>query len=362
MQAPSSTNTPNEARQQPIKFITLLLLVTATPFIIGPLIKSVYADSDIAQQVFYLLLMAGGYHQVASVYLYFDSDAKTIINRHKWYFYFWPLMIATSIMAFYIIDIPWLENYLLQIYATLTVYHYQKQNIGVYSLLAPAIGNGRMVTVERILIMAGGVVGMLIFSWPIERELFQGTILSTYKSTFETMSLLLLCLLTLYTLYFLSKNYLWVKPEKRQYLRSALLLALVTFFWPMFVIEDKQTAFFMYATAHGLQYYVFIAVASTNGNKVKQLLQTDYLKGVWFRYSHLLLFTVLTVLSAYIWKELYLASPPAILIFSESEIKKAIFGLASSISLIHYWIDGRIWKMRHEDSRIFVRSKFNFLF
>jgi hypothetical protein len=100
-----------------------------TPFIAGPLIRSVYSSSDIAQQLFYLMLMIGGYHQVASVYLYFDSDAKKIINRHKWYFYFWPLMIAASIMLFYLVDNLWLESYLLQAYAMLTIYHYQKQNI-----------------------------------------------------------------------------------------------------------------------------------------------------------------------------------------------------------------------------------------
>lgn len=366
MQAsPYTSNTINSNGQtgnKQLKFIILLLLATITPFIAGPLIRSVYSSSDIAQQLFYLMLMIGGYHQVASVYLYFDSDAKKIINRHKWYFYFWPLMIAASIMLFYLVDNLWLESYLLQAYAMLTIYHYQKQNIGVYSLLAPAIGAGRMLPIERGLIMGGAIVGMLVFTWPIDRTLFQGTILSTYKDSVTTFSLILLCLLTLYTIYYVSKNYLFIQATQRQYSRSALLLVLVTFFWPMFIIEDKQTAFFMYATAHGLQYYVFIAIASLNGDKVQHLLKAEHIKGVLFRYYNLILFIVLTVLSAYIWKQLYLIDPPALFNYSDAEIKRAIFGLASSISLIHYWIDGRIWKIRHDDSREFMRSKFQFLF
>lgn len=346
---------------KPTKFIILLLLATIIPFIAGPLIRSVYSGSDFSQHIFYLVLMVGGYHQVASVYLYFDSDAKKIINRHKWYFYFWPLMISASIMLFYLIDNLWLESYFLQSYAMLTIYHYQKQNIGVYSLLAPTLGSGRMMPVERGLIMGGAVVGMLVFTWPIDRSLFQGTLLSTYKDSIETFSLTLLCVLTLYTVYYISKNYLFSQTRQTQYARAALLLILVTFFWPMFIIEDKQTAFFMYATAHGLQYYVFIAIAAFNGDKIQHLLNTEHLKGILLRYYNLILFIVLTALSVYIWKELYLLNPPAIFNFSETEIKRSIFGLASSISLIHYWIDGRIWKIRHNDSREFMRSKFKFL-
>ncbi|MBT3813679.1 MAG: hypothetical protein HOE45_12200 [Gammaproteobacteria bacterium] len=358
----SLINSGDQPRNKPVIFITFLLLATALPFIAGPILRSVYSGSDVAQQLFYLLLMAGGYHQVASVYLYFDDDAKKIINQHTWYFYFWPLMIASSIMLFYLLDNLSLESYLLQIYAMLTIYHYQKQNIGVYSLLAPSVGFGRMLPIERGLIMGGALVGMLVFTWPIDRSLFQGTVLSTYKDSFEAASLILLCALTLYTSYFACKNYLFIAAAQRQYLRAALLLSLVTFFWPMFIVQDKQTAFFMYATAHGLQYYVFIAIASVNGDKIQKLLQTEHVKGVLFRHFNLILFIALTALSAYIWKQLYLINPPPIFNFSDTEIKRAIFGLASSISLIHYWIDGRIWKIRHDDSRIFMRSKFQFLF
>lgn len=355
-------NSGGQTRNKPVIFITFLLLATALPFIAGPILRSVYSGSDMAQQLFYLLLMIGGYHQVASVYLYFDSDARKIINQHKWYFYFWPLMISLSIMLFYLLDNLSLESYLLQIYAMLTIYHYQKQNIGVYSLLAPSIGTGRMLPIERGLIMGGALVGMLIFTWPIDRTLFQGTVLSTYKDSLEMLSLILLCTLTLYTCYFIGRNYLFIPPAQRQYLRAVLLLSLVTFFWPMFIVQDKQTAFFMYATAHGLQYYIFIAIASLNGDKVRQLLKAEQIRGALFRYYNLILFIVLTALSAYLWKQLYLVNPPAFLNFSDTEIKRAIFGLASSISLIHYWIDGRIWKIRHEDSREFMRSKFKFLF
>ncbi|TXL17427.1 hypothetical protein BMR04_05660 [Methylococcaceae bacterium HT3] len=358
----TTVDSNKQASNKPLKFIILLLLATVIPFIAGPLIRSVYSSSDIAQQLFYLLLMVGGYHQVASVYLYFDNDAKKIINQHKWYFYFWPLMIASSIMLFYLIDNLWLESYLLQAYAMLTIYHYQKQNIGVYSLLAPTLGKGRMMPIESGLIMGGALVGMLVFTWPIDRALFQGTILSTYKDSIETFSLILLCSLTLYTAYYVCKNYLFTQAPQRQYSRAALLLGLVTFFWPMFIVEDKQTAFFMYATAHGLQYYVFIAIASLNGDKVQQLLKTEHIKGVLFRYYNLLLFVILTALSAYIWKQLYQVNPPSVFNYSETEVKRVIFGLASSISLIHYWIDGRIWKIRHQDSREFMHSKFKFLF
>lgn len=366
MQATSDTsnaiNAQASTRKKPIKFILILLLATILPFVAGPFLHSVYASSEAAQQFFYLILMVGGYHQVASVYLYFDSDAKKIINQHKWYFYFWPLMIALSIMLFYLIDNLWLENYLLQIYAMLTIYHYQKQNIGVYSLLAPNIGTGRMLPFERYLILGGAIVGMLIFTWPIDRELFQGTILTHHKESVENFSLLLLCLLSIITLFFVSKKYLFVAAHQRQYLRAALLLLLVTFFWPMFIIEDKQTAFFMYATAHGLQYYVFIAIAAVNGDKVQRLMDSQRAKGRFFRGYNLILFIVLTALSAYLWKQLYQVNPSSVFNLSESEVKKAIFGLASSISLIHYWIDGRIWKIRHQDSREFMRSKFKFLF
>jgi len=366
MQTSSYTSTNIDRNEQagnkPTKFIMLLLLATAIPFFAGPLLHTVYSGSEAAQQLFYLVLMIGGYHQVASVYLYFDSDAKKIINQHKWYFYFWPLMIASSIMLFYLLDNLWLESYLLQIYAMLTIYHYQKQNIGVYSLLVPTLGKGRMTPIERGLIMGGAIVGMLVFTWPLKRTLFQGTILSTYKDSVTNFSLLLLCSLTLFTIYYVSKNYLFIQSSQRQYSRAALLLALVTFFWPMFIIEDKQTAFFMYATAHGLQYYVFIAIAALNGDKVQKLLKAEHIKGILFRYYNLILFVTLTALSAYLWKQLYLVNPPAIFNYSETEVKRAIFGLASSISLIHYWIDGRIWKIRHADSREFMRSKFMFLF
>jgi hypothetical protein len=60
-------------------------------------------------------------------------------------------MIAASIMLFYLVDNLWLESYLLQAYAMLTIYHYQKQNIGVYSLLAPAIGGVIVASNKRMM-------------------------------------------------------------------------------------------------------------------------------------------------------------------------------------------------------------------
>ena len=58
MQVPSYTSTNIDSQKQasnnPTGFISLLLLATAIPFILGPLLRNVYTDSEIAQQFFYL--------------------------------------------------------------------------------------------------------------------------------------------------------------------------------------------------------------------------------------------------------------------------------------------------------------------
>ncbi len=349
-------------KSNPDKFIILLLVVTVLPFLVAPFLQAVYADTFITQQIFSLLLLVGGGHQVASMYLYIDREAKNIINRHKLYFYFGPFVIALSCSIFFMLDNKLIENYFWTAFAMITIFHYQKQNIGVYSLLAPVVGIGRMVPIERFLIMGGAIVGMLVFGWPIGQTLFHGTVLFPFEGIIKNFSLLLLCSLTLFTIFYVFKNYLWIKKTQRQLLRGLILLGLVTFFWPMFVIEDKLTAFFMFASAHALQYFVFIVCSATNGNTVQQLLNTDHKKGVSLRWFNLAIFIVLTGFLMYLWKQLGNVDPFSFLLFTENEMKKAVLGFSTSITLIHYWVDSRIWKMRYADSREFVRSKFNFLF
>ncbi|TXL05542.1 hypothetical protein BMR09_09925, partial [Methylococcaceae bacterium CS3] len=60
----TTVHSNKQASNKPLKFTILLLLATVIPFIAGPLIRSVYSSSDIAQQLFYLLLMVGGYHRL----------------------------------------------------------------------------------------------------------------------------------------------------------------------------------------------------------------------------------------------------------------------------------------------------------
>lgn len=343
-------------------FVTILLAVTVLPFIAGPLLRSVYSNSAFAQHLFITLLLIGGVHQITSVYLYFDNDAKSIINKHKTYFYLGPIIIAILCASLFMANTQWIEDHFYTAFAMLTIFHYQKQNIGVYSLLAPVIGTGRMIPFERYLIMGGALVGMLVFASPVERTLFQGTFLFPFEKTIENLSLVLLCVLILFTVYFIVKNFLWTKRAQQQYLRAGLLFGLVIFFCPIFIIEDKLTAFFMYATAHGLQYFVFLASASLNGKKIQQILTIDPKKGRYFRTTNFIKYLILSILLAYLWKVLAAANPPSFLIFTEAEMKKGILGLSLSITLAHYWIDSRIWKMRHQDSREFVRSKFHFLF
>jgi len=229
-----------------------------------------------------------------------------------------------------------------------------------------------MRPIERKLIIAGGVCGMAVFAFPLGRTLLDGTVFKPLEPWLWNAAALLLVGLGVYCL-----RLLWLptstrgKPgasEADEYMRRPLrwlfLVVLVTYYWPLFVIENELMAFAMVGPAHGFQYLVIMSYVAAKKREATPEQETKLARTpLGIGWGRLLLFAGGTVLFAFASYQLGARFGTGGTASGHSrELGQFVTSAVLSVTLIHYWVDARMWKMSQPDSRQFIRSKLPFLF
>lgn len=317
---------------------TLLPLIglPITSYLVGPLtMDSVYWDISI---------LIGGYgHVAATLFFYFDDDAKDLRESQRAYFFAIPFLVVTSVTFSYHFGPTFVRGTIVLSFLAWLFYHYQKQNYGIILFISKGLTESVSRNLWRMLLLStiGGYFSFSRIPFGALNALTEKRVLvSGYNFSISVGGILY----TTAVMFYVAAGIvfciiLYQSPAiRRNYFAFFSTAAGFAFFLPTFFTELGALAiFWSFAFAHGIQYLIFVTVTATS----QPSNDSPRLKA-----KPILVF-IAAVLGG-----------GAIITFFEIHLA----GIAMGITCAHFIIDSRVWKLRHPKSRAYVFSKFSFLF
>lgn len=261
---------PAEAGQAPPEdllssgwFFPLLLAVSLIPYVWIPLSWDWFPElGGRPMATVALLFVASQAHVGASFFFYTDSEMRNFMLRERpWRFIGGVLgiIVAYPLVSILVDKIPagelqlTLAFLLISFYSAWQVHHYSRQSRGILSFLSKAESAPLSPTESRALSLTAlaGILGVLGFSYPAAEPM------KVIVGILPEISMALMAAGWLVWIASLIRD----RPQHswRRQLAMALTLA---FFFPLYFFDDIFPAFFSFATAHGLQYFVFMWMVS----------------------------------------------------------------------------------------------------
>ncbi len=332
-------------------YLLLCIWVTTILFyLLSPIL--LVALQDNWRSILLILVTVTGWHQAATIFIYLDKDAKSLIKSRKVYFFYVPLCLVLSLFYIFYIMPNELDKYIILLYGLVTIWHYQRQNWGMYNLYT-IIGKMEKITlIEKWLINYGMVPGLMGF-WFIlgshDDAIMQNTIFFGYLDIFEKVGIMFLMGLVVAFMLFAVVNVVIKKDYRIEtLLKICLLFALTTFYWPLYFIDNKTLAFVMFAGNHGLQYFFIMGIVASNSSVCPQRIfkKTTVIMNV------LVMFLVSVVCFKLFWEITSLPLP-----ISNMDVKHALSGVILGCALSHYYIDSKLWRMKDPYCRAYMGLK-----
>lgn len=317
-------------------FLALVSLASLSPFVIIPVAQQFIPGSSAALDIVIALNFVGANFHVASTgWFYTDRSMWSHFHSHPVRYLVVPcVLIAVSAALFHFIDHS-LRGYLLFLFFSWQLWHFQKQNVGLLSFIAAGTDGVPVSTWERRTLALSAIAGILgLFS-------LSKIGLRHLSSEFATLHQIGLGVYLLASIAFciaITKS-----PALRtNKLRLTCFLFGTSFFLPTFIFTDPISATLSYAIAHGLQYLVFMGFVSVG--KQKPIASLITLLGI-------------ATLGAFILNAAILAPDG-----HEFSYGYAAYGAFLGVVMAHFVLDADIWRLREPFQRGYMRKKFYFLF
>lgn len=322
-----------------------LIFVTVTPIIF------IVAEKTGAYQD-YLLAAAmttlANTHVFATTYLFSDSKVREFVMADRIRFLLVPVLIMIASIAALQYSPLWVSFGFILFYIHYQAYHYGKQNLGIASF--SSIGSRRIgvSAFERHTIQLGMLCGVMGAYMALAPELMirkhYGFDLSLTDRVFRPLAL---ASSYLYAVVLVAAIYHAI-ANLRQWPRYAVLYLLsVAFFVPSYMSGSPYVTFLSYATAHGLQYLVFLSFHAKGSVDKKGFILP-------------IMFLLLAVATGdWLWNNIYFLV--GIVDTSQVLIKIAL-GIIFGLTLVHFWFDQNLWKLSRSDRREWMRDRYAFLF
>jgi hypothetical protein len=315
-------------------FFGLLVAVTLLPYVAILIHDRTPLDSPLLARALPIMLFLGAAGHVGSSFFYFgDARMRRFMLASSPTRYVWaPLaFVAVLGVAYWQLDTTG-RAYFLVAFWLWQVHHFTRQNHGILSF-ASAAWRTPAHTRERLAITltdVAAILATLSFMTP-----YRETALAAFGWHLHTIGLGAYACAWLVWL----SSGPWWRVETTPG-REAVVLSLMAFYAPLFVFADALTAVFMYLTAHGLQYLLFmtwvaktpesgrwraiglLGVATVAGGLGVRALQNDAL---WAQYGVTLL------------------------------------GAAYGVTIWHFLLDGGVWRLRDAFPRAYMSERFGFL-
>jgi len=319
--------------------VTILPLLTIIPL---------YFNIQSMVFLYFTIISLGSTHVFATVYLLYDKDVQQFIKKEPINFILIPaFLIFFTIFIF--INTP---NQYFIIVLLIFIFnqsdHYGNQNTGVLAFSSLSNRGISINKFERVTLKLGILCGLLGTYKMLHPSLLAPSKIFLYNTEYidkiflplydiGKFSYLLLGIISIiYAIIYLRKYPTFF----------VLYLCSVLFFTPIYFIERELVAFFVIATAHGLQYLVFLITHGGN-KKTNPLL-------------NILLLSIIVFIGYLIWHKsgIFFSN------FSNNEmlINKYAISIIFGLTFAHFWFDQNLWKLRISNRRDWIKKNYDFIF
>jgi hypothetical protein len=348
---------PTARFANPHAFTLIIVLGTAIPFLV-PILPASHGFS-LATAIEFVAVI----HVPMTLYLLFDADIRSMMNRH-------PGLLVGAPLAFFLlgvflfiipaallpVDGNWPLTYGLVLIAIWQNWHFGKQNVGVYALIRQAQKIGPMSIAERRMIVAGSVLGALTAYFGAASIQAQRGPTVGFAFLLETIDALS-PVATLGAFGLLAFSVIHVVRSRRRMTPSAAIIFLLSanFFLPFYLVAvSLPNVLGITAFAHGVQYVAFLMFHSANYRGAGRWMVAVFALCVvvtgelyWF---HLVV------------PEHWFGRQLGALIGMDNNAEHVSGALVTGVLLAHFWFDSVIWRLKNPDSRAWVTQRYSFLF
>lgn len=306
-----------------------------------------------------LLAGIGAAHVFSTTYLFSDPAIRTFCRTEKYALIAVPLLaVVVSVAALTIAPVGLAFLFVL-FFVHYQTYHYGQQNLGVCSFSSIGTRRRGLSKFERTTIRLGvlcGVLGtykILAPDFLLDRKIFPFNVALTegpFEYAYWVGAALYAAIITAAAGHAL----LHLRANPRL---ATLYVCSVGFFLPMYLAENFLVAFLSFATAHGLQYLIFLAFHGAATRAVKPVA------------AGLSLFAFIVWLGTWIWTNIghvvnksswTIGHYTNFWIGGEMNWRIAV-GLIFGMTLAHFWFDQNLWKLRNPERRAWLLEKYPFL-
>jgi hypothetical protein len=331
-------------------FLLALLISTAVPMIFFIWIGAREPVSYSLAGMKTVLLFLGTAHVPATLFFYADKDFAGIIRNNKLRYVYLPILITLFAGFLVVVSNQAVLAYLFIIFWAWQAYHYGRQNVGVYAFASIAQRGQSPAQLEKLTIELGTFCGVLatfkLLGSGVAPSYLQG--LFTFLFELGRYGFLVVLLMGLYVY---ARHY-----KETTLLMSVFFFTLPFFFLPIYLSDNINATFFSYAIAHGMQYIVFTAVASSS-------LKRDETTNHWL-YGNALKLAAFILLGGLLFyfggnvNNLNSVTSNWIVSLSINFLVGAVLGA----TMAHFIIDADAWRLSKAPQRRYMSDKFSFLF
>jgi hypothetical protein len=330
-------------------FVATMLFASLLGFATGPLIAPEWWPDNPQKTISYMLHFVASMHIGLTYFLYVDRDAKELIESQKYRFYLVsPLLFLVFFVAFYYGSV--IERNLIWVsLGAWTLWHFQKQNFGIFCLLATARNEISTRSLEKKSIYLGGFAGICLNAVG-----YAGGLSALGLPGFVYPCFVVGCVLQAAA----TGLALWIIYADRQNitLRHFFLL-LFSSYWLTLGILPWGVAWMTCAAGHGYQY---VAIMTMVGAESGENFRDRRLPRSFAPFIGVAVTAAIGLLVYGIGGRLIYHMVPQSL--QSDALSNGILGLSFAFTGVHYVLDAGIWRLNKPIPRKYVRRKLALIF
>ena len=267
-------------------------------------------------------------HQTVTIAFYVSRRWRSFFDKRPLVFYVAPAIILVASISLVLQpnrQIGW-AFVVLALFANL--WHHAKQNWGILSLISANRG-----------VKTPNLQNLLVYAWIIAIPplclMFPGLSNTIGAKFLYDASVALAAFYLMIAAWIILRRLSTQDPVV-----WCASIILVCYFLPLTFLSGKPYALLVFATAHGMQYYLLVFLAITMGER-RQLKAASIACGV-----GLTVFVIACIaLTTYAMRMYY--APPDLW---DSVLVRLVVGLLTGTAFMHFWVDAFIW--RFSDSQV----------
>jgi small-conductance mechanosensitive channel len=309
-------------------FLGLLAAVTMLPFGLVPVVAHMVPEGSPALYAYGLILfLSTNFHVASTGWFFTDREMRGHLRAHPLRYAVAPLAVIAACAAGFQWLGPAVADGIVVVFVGWLLWHYQKQNIGLLSFVAAGTDGVPLSLWERRTLLLTAVAGIAgVFSAAQVAPAY----LSNEAARLHEFGAIAYLLVPVCVAVAVVKS----ASLRANRLRLFFFLVGAAFYLPVYIFADPVSAVTGSATAHGLQYLVFMGTVSGSGQRsLKPVLVMLAIAG---------------------------AGAPALNYAADAG--GALKGLFVGGVMAHFIVDAGIWRLREVFQRGYMRRKFYFVF